>query len=359
MTRQVLKLGGYALVSLALLAALVVFISNFSLAGSYTLTARFDDASGLTGGAPVKVAGVRVGSVADVRIDRGEAIVTFGVRDDVALPTDAVAAVRWRNLLGQRILALDPHAGESDDLLGDGDEITRTDPSADLGTLLNSLGPVIDALDPKELNVIFDEASRALQDNTASLRSTIEDVATFTEALASRDQQIARLVGNLDTVSGTLADRDQQIRTMLDNLTALSETFAASTDVVDESITQVGALADDLNFVVQANADNLDGLIADLDSVLQMVDSRRDDVRTVLGFQDEGAETAFRPVRFAAAIRRDLTCVTFTWGQCDVKFDASGAPIVPSAAPPSTGPGLTDTTRVLDAILSPSGGERP
>lgn len=352
MRMQLLKLGTYALVSLALLVALVVFISGFSLTGSYTLTARFDDVSGLASGAPVKVAGVEVGQVADVRIDRGEAVVTFGVREDVELPRDTVVGVRWRNLLGQRILALDPHAGESTRLLADGDEVTRTDPSADLGTLLNSLGPVVEALDPEQLNVIFDEASRALQGNTANLRSTIDDVAAFTEAMASRDRQIARLVGNLDTVSGTLAERDQQIRTMVDNLMALTETFAASSDVVDASLTEVGSLADDLNHVVQANAENLDGLITDLDSVLQMVDGRREELRTVLGYQDEGAETAFRPFRHAAAVRRDLACVTFTYGRCDIRLP--GGPETDAAA---AGPGPAATARVLDAILRPRGGE--
>src|SRR3954463_10012543 len=59
---------------------------------TYTLTATFDDATGLLKADNVKVAGVIVGSVSSVKIDQGKAKVTFSVKDSVKVPTDSSAA---------------------------------------------------------------------------------------------------------------------------------------------------------------------------------------------------------------------------------------------------------------------------
>ena len=64
--------------------------------------------AGLHGGDAVKLAGVPVGEVTGIDVVKGQAVVRFEVDSDVDLPTDSTVAVRWRNLIGQRYLWLDP-----------------------------------------------------------------------------------------------------------------------------------------------------------------------------------------------------------------------------------------------------------
>src|SRR5437660_10917057 len=105
----IVKLLLFFAVCTLLTAYLAFTIGNIHLfQHTYKLTATFDDATGLLKDDNVKVAGVVVGKVTSVQIDQGRAKVGFTVNDTVKLPTDSSAAIRWRNLIGQRYVYLYP-----------------------------------------------------------------------------------------------------------------------------------------------------------------------------------------------------------------------------------------------------------
>ncbi len=100
------------------------------------LTARFDRIDGLSNGADVRIAGVRVGSVTDTRIDPETfgAELTMRVDNGLRLPDDTSAEVTSEGLLGGRYVSLVP--GGSDKVLADGGRITQTQGSVSLESLL-------------------------------------------------------------------------------------------------------------------------------------------------------------------------------------------------------------------------------
>jgi phospholipid/cholesterol/gamma-HCH transport system substrate-binding protein len=102
----------------------------------YTLYARFEHIDGLGVGADVRVAGVKVGSVNQERIDPQsfQAIVALSVRDDIKLPKDSAAIVTSESLLGGKYLSLQPGGDES--MLQPGQTITITQSSISLEELL-------------------------------------------------------------------------------------------------------------------------------------------------------------------------------------------------------------------------------
>ena len=69
--------------------------------------ALFTEAGGLAPGNDVKVSGVKVGTVSDVALQRGKALVTFMVNGKVRLGSDTTAHIRTGTLLGQRVLTLE------------------------------------------------------------------------------------------------------------------------------------------------------------------------------------------------------------------------------------------------------------
>lgn len=101
-----------------------------------SLTAAFDRVDGLVTGADVRIGGVRVGSVADMRIDPQNflALVTLRVRADLRLPADSSAEIASEGLLGGRHVAIVP--GGADRVLADGGRITETQGSISLESLL-------------------------------------------------------------------------------------------------------------------------------------------------------------------------------------------------------------------------------
>jgi phospholipid/cholesterol/gamma-HCH transport system substrate-binding protein len=100
------------------------------------LTARFDRIDGLANGADVRIAGVKVGSVTDSRIDPATfgAEVTLRVDRTLRLPSDTSAEITSEGLLGGKYVSLVPGGAERP--LADGGRITETQGSVSLESLL-------------------------------------------------------------------------------------------------------------------------------------------------------------------------------------------------------------------------------
>jgi phospholipid/cholesterol/gamma-HCH transport system substrate-binding protein len=100
------------------------------------LTARFDKIDGLPNGADVRIAGVKVGSVTDTRIDPQSFNAEVAMRVDRALriPTDSSAEITSEGLLGGKYVSIVP--GGSERALADNDRITETQGSVSLESLL-------------------------------------------------------------------------------------------------------------------------------------------------------------------------------------------------------------------------------
>ena len=124
MRRIAFRFVAFVAVTGVLTTWIALQITGAEFGDRYRLTASFDDVSGLRAGDAVKLAGVEVGEVAHVEVDRGRAVVDFDVDESVAVPADSTIEVRWRNLIGQRYLSVVP--GESGTALGDGDVVEAT-----------------------------------------------------------------------------------------------------------------------------------------------------------------------------------------------------------------------------------------
>lgn len=100
------------------------------------LTARFDRIDGLANGADVRLAGVKVGTVTETRIDPETfmAEVTLRIDRTLRLPRDTSAEVASEGLLGGKYISLVP--GGSEQVLADGGRITETQGSVSLESLL-------------------------------------------------------------------------------------------------------------------------------------------------------------------------------------------------------------------------------
>jgi phospholipid/cholesterol/gamma-HCH transport system substrate-binding protein len=101
-----------------------------------TLYARFDRIDGVAPGSDVRIAGVKVGSVVESRIDPQTflAVLTFRIDGSLRLPDDTSAEITTEGLLGGRYVALVP--GGSERILRDGGEITITQSAVNLESLL-------------------------------------------------------------------------------------------------------------------------------------------------------------------------------------------------------------------------------
>lgn len=102
----------------------------------YKLHATFDHVDGLSPGADVRIAGVKIGKVGSIALDPKsyQANVSFSVENDVQLTTDSSATISTDGLLGGKYLAL--ATGGEEKMLKSGDTITITQGSVNLEALI-------------------------------------------------------------------------------------------------------------------------------------------------------------------------------------------------------------------------------
>src|ERR1700712_1948918 len=114
------KVGVLILVSLGILAAFVLIMGGLSFEKTYTLYVDFDNPGGLQSGAPVRVAGVKVGKVTELSFMGGKidpvtkrrtlvrAKVAVEARVKESIHEDADFYVTTQGVLGEQYMAIDP-----------------------------------------------------------------------------------------------------------------------------------------------------------------------------------------------------------------------------------------------------------
>ncbi len=123
--------------ALFMLAMKVSNLATYTNDEGYTITAKFEDASGLKERSPVAMAGVRLGRVTDIRFDNLtlEAIVTMRIESKYnTLPKDTSASIYTAGLLGEKYVGLEPGGDEAS--LKQGDRIKLTQGSMVLEKLI-------------------------------------------------------------------------------------------------------------------------------------------------------------------------------------------------------------------------------
>jgi len=362
-TRTAIKFGLFVALCLTFTVYLASTIGNTTIGGlvgrgepTYTLTASFADVTGLLVNDNVKVAGVAVGKVTSVEVDEGQALVEMAIDRDHRLPADSSAAVRWRNLIGQRYVYLYP--GDAPTTLEDGDRIEETTNVIDIGELFNRLGPIVAAIDEGQVNEFLGTVTKALEGNAADVSQAIDDLALVAKGLGERDEAIGGLIEDLEVVSRTIADRDAQIETMLDNLAALARTFSDNTTLIDEAITELGAFNRDFSGILEANRGELDRILAVLATTLDTVEGELPNVEMALDQLDENGAAAFRAARDGEFLNQAILCLSVLPPPCLHPIIPGLDAVTGNSAPRSAVSYQPNRRRGAAAVLSIVGGEQ-
>jgi phospholipid/cholesterol/gamma-HCH transport system substrate-binding protein len=210
---SLVKLVIFMVVTALATSVLAIIIGNLSFGSSKTYRAEFVDATGLVKGDDIRIAGVKVGSVKGISIvDRDRAMVTFDVQSGTALTRSTRADIRYRNLVGQRYIALTNEIGSTTVLQpGSTIPVSRTSPALDLTVLFNGFKPLFQALSPSDVNELSYEIIQVFQGQGGTLDQLLAHTGSITQTLADRDQVIGRLITNLNSVLDHVGRRNRQL----------------------------------------------------------------------------------------------------------------------------------------------------
>ena len=214
---DLIKLLIFIVVTTLATSILVITIGNITFSSKTDYKAEFVDATGVVKGDDVRIAGVKVGTVKDIQIvDRTRAMVTFSVEDTTKLTKATHADIRYRNLVGQRYIALTDEIGDSGTLpAGATIPVSQTSPALDLTVLFNGFKPLFQALSPSDINQLSYEIVQVFQGEGGTLQGLLAHTASVTSTLADRDQIIGSLIDNLNEVLDHIGDRDTQLNRLI------------------------------------------------------------------------------------------------------------------------------------------------
>ncbi|WP_082680960.1 MCE family protein [Mycolicibacterium novocastrense] len=239
--RTGVKFGIFALIMALLTAGLFVTFSEHRSGSATTFSAVFVDASEITSGDSVRVAGIRVGTVRDVTLQPDKTVeVTFDVDRGVVLTTGTKVAVRYLNLVGDRYLSLVDGPG-STRILPAGSRIPSdlTVRALDLDVLLGGLKPVVQGLNPQDINALTGSLLRILQGQQGTLESIFTHTSSFTTVLADNGQVVEQLIANLRSLLTVLSKEGGKFSATIDRLDVLVGELSAERDLIGSAIDSV------------------------------------------------------------------------------------------------------------------------
>ncbi|GAB3707573.1 MCE family protein [Amycolatopsis oliviviridis] len=241
-----IKLSAFIVVTVLFTTILGISIANVNTTSTNAYKARFSDATLLLPNDDVRIAGVRVGQVKDVRIvDRRQAEVEFEVDAGRKLPAGVTAQIKFRNLVGQRYVSLGQGTDSSGKNLEPGGNIPleRTTPALDLTQLFNGFKPLFTALNPDDINKLSYEVIQVLQGEGGTVESLLKHTASLATTISDKDQVIGEVIDNLNSVLDTVNAHTPQLNDLIVRLQQLVSGLAADREPIGDAIDSLGTLA--------------------------------------------------------------------------------------------------------------------
>ncbi|MET9274041.1 MCE family protein [Kribbella sp. NPDC003557] len=273
-TFDTVRLGIFVVVTTIATALLAVTIGNISFNPTTKYRAVFTDAVGLNQGDDIRIAGVKVGQVDKIQLYQDKlAMVTFSVDSDQVIDTSTHATLRYRNLVGNRYVALTDGVGGGDRLKKNGIiPKERTTPALDLSVLFNGFKPLFTALTPADVNQFAFEVIKVLQGEGGTIESLLAKTASLTTTLADADQVIGDLITNLTGTLQIVSQRQANFSQLLVNLqqfiTGLSQDITpilGSLTSINSLNTKTAGLLQQTRVPIKADLDKLRAVATTLD----------------------------------------------------------------------------------------------
>ena len=241
--------------------------------------AQFSDSGGLSKGDKVRILGMDVGTVQDLKIDGDHVVMKFstGTR---TIGTESRLAIRTDTLLGKKVLEIEPRGTRPlrpGAVLALGQSTTPYQIyDAFFDVTKAASGWNIETV-KKSLNVL----SQTVNQTYPHLSAALDGVAKFSDTLGKRDEQLKHLLAEARKVAGVLGDRSKQINALLRNTQALLAAFNERGRAIDALLANVSAFSTQVQGLIKDNP-NLHHLLEQLRTVTDVLVVHKKDLADVL-----------------------------------------------------------------------------
>ncbi|MFR9753301.1 MCE family protein [Nocardia sp. 004] len=274
-------MGVLGLVMVLLVTVSAFFLDRLPIIGAGTkYTAEFSEAAGLKKGNEVRIAGVKVGSVSDIRLDGDRVVVAFRTKD-AWIGDETTASIEIKTLLGQKYLALEPRGAEP----ADPEQripLSRTVSPYDVVDAFSDAATTIDQIDTAQLATSMRVLSDAFATTPPEIRGSIDGVARLSETLAKRDEELKKLFAATRQTTQILADRNAEFEQLLASGGQLFAELNIRQQSIEQLLSGAQTVAVELSALVRDNEEQIGPALTNLRASIDLLNANQQNISKTL-----------------------------------------------------------------------------
>lgn len=250
-------------------------------ATSVRYQALFTEAGGITVGNDVTMSGIKIGSVTDVSLENGDALVKFTTAGKYPVGSQTTAHIRTGSLLGERVLTLESSGSGT---LSQNDVIptSRTSSPYSLTDAVSELTTNTAGTDTGQLNQSLDTLSATIDQLAPQLGPTFDGLSRLSKSINGRNEDLAGLLKSASEVSVVLGERSTQLNTLILNANDLLGVLDDRRGAIVDLLANTTAVSQQLTGLVADNEAQLAPTLERLNAVTAVLEKNRDNISNAL-----------------------------------------------------------------------------
>ena len=274
-------------VVLALIAAVVlVFTRNGT---ERTLTVDFPRTNSLYKGSDVRILGVPVGEVTELKAKGDHVEVSLTYATDVRLPTDVKAVIISPAIVGDRFVQLAP-AYSGGAVLPDNARlgIDRSEVPVELDEIFKSLDDLALALGPEgankdgSLSSLIEDSARQLDGQGQQLNETLSNFAKLSTTLSNNKEELFGSIQEIEQFVALLNRNDSSVRSFFDSTARVSSVLEGERDDLAKTLEFLSKALIDVRKLIKDNRTTLRNNIDNLQSLAEVLARHNEDIEHTL-----------------------------------------------------------------------------
>ena len=268
--KQEIGVGVLVLVAFGVLAFMSIKVGALRNVGEeLQVQVILGDAAGLSDGAAVRIAGVQIGQIQNMGVEHDKARIHMAIAKSAKVREDVEIQVRARSILGEKYIEITPISMDAP-LIAEGAVLEVKSPQTEIDELVNSLGPLIRAIDADAVNVAMGRLTEALEDDPDRVVRMFRDVETILSNSAKASGSLEGLVSETRSTLSSVRKVTADSRPLIQRSSAIVSKVDAATDTLPQ-------ITEDVQITV---ADTRQ-MIADSHKLIQRLESSAETLETI------------------------------------------------------------------------------
>lgn len=256
------KVGIFTVAVLLILAYFSIRVGKIHIfkQPTYTISAYFSSASGIEKGTAVTMAGIKIGTVENIKLERGMARVYMAVYSKYKVYPDYIASIRSLSLLGESYISISPAYGGEARTQSLNKEVIKSEMSSQsMSAMITKFAKTADNLEKVSVSLRNSIGTKTGEKN---IKAILNNMATLSENLNRlidlNRKNVDVILENFASISrhinGLTLKNEKAVTDAIHNFDAISYNLR---EQLPEITKNIKGLSENLNTIVAKNKGNI------------------------------------------------------------------------------------------------------